>query len=163
MKKIREIYVVDGVAYIPLTQGKTALIDVEDIDLVGGKNWHFEKGYAVRNNVANNEHTQYMHRLIANTPKGLFTDHKNGNKLDNQKANLRSATKNQNEHNTTLRSNNTSGFKGVVWNKQKSKWQAQIKINYSLINLGLYTEIEAAAEAYAIGAKKYHGEFARTI
>jgi hypothetical protein len=162
MKNARQIYVIDEIAYVPLTQGKTAAIDIDDIELVSGKSWHFGKGYAVRNNVANHEHTQYMHRLIAKTPVGLFTDHKNGDKLDNRKQNLRNATKNQNEHNTPLRSNNTSGFKGVVWNKQKSKWQAQIKINSSMKNLGLFEMIGAAAEAYAVGAKKYHGDFART-
>lgn len=60
-----------------------------------------------------------------------------------------------------LRTNNTSGHKGVSWNKQCEKWQAKIKIPGERKHLGLFTTREAASVAYRKAAKKYFGIYSK--
>lgn len=74
-----------------------ALIDIDDAEEVGGYLWQAHStGYAKSRGTGKRI---YMHRLINKTPKGLLTDHINGNRLDNRKANLRTATHYQNQNN----------------------------------------------------------------
>ena len=102
-----------------------------------------------------------MHRVILKTPKGMDTDHRNGDGLDNRRCNLRICTKSQNSINRKMQSNNTSGYRGVYWHKRDKKWLAHIKIDGKKINFGYCSTKEQAAEAYNEAAKKHYGEFAR--
>ncbi len=88
-------------------------------------------------------------------------DHKNLNKSNNVWDNLREANNSKNQANKYKYSNNTSGIKGVVWDKQRSLWRAQIRTNKKTINLGRYVDKNQAALAYEQAAIKYHGEFAK--
>ena len=103
----------------------------------------------------------FMHRFILNAPRNLKVDHINGNGLDNRKSNLRLATTSQNNCNCGIQSNNTSGFKGVCWKKQTKKWMAKIVKNGKQINLGYFSDINLAKEAYNKAARKYHKKYAR--
>ena len=147
---------------IALTQGKFALVDGEDFEYLNQWNWYFANGYAVRNMPVNGGKrvTIRMHRVINKTPDGLDTDHKNGDGLDNQKANLRDATQSENNMNKVKWPGCSSRYKGVSWNKRASKWQAYIRPNGKLVHLGLFIcEIIAAAK-YDEEAEKYFGQFA---
>lgn len=148
---------------IPLTQGKFAKIDDADFDWLSQWKWYYSKGYAVRNSprVSGKRHAIYMHRLIANTPDGLETDHRDGNKIDNQRRNLRPCTTSQNKMNTGLQANNSSGFRGVHWSKRDKIWQSYIKLDGKLKHLGCYGTDKEAAHAHDVAALKFHGEFAR--
>ena len=84
------------------------------------------------------------------------------NRSDNRWINLRSSTPAQNCRNTAIKKNNTSGYKGVSWDKQKSKWFAQIMVDRKHIFLGYHRTPQEAHAAYVAGAKRLHGEFART-
>jgi hypothetical protein len=75
---------------------------------------------------------------------------------------LREATYTQNFANTYSRSTNTSGIKGVNWNKATSSWRAKIQVDKRRIHLGLFPTKELAAAAYAAEAVTYFGEFARS-
>lgn len=88
-------------------------------------------------------------------------DHENGKKLDNRKGNLRAATQSQNLMNCRIKSNNTSGRKGVYWHKGAKRWLAQIKVGGVHHYLGLHDTIDLAAAAYAKAAAELHGSFAR--
>ena len=151
---------------IPLTQGKVALVDDEDFERVSQFKWYYtQAGYACRSlPVSGRKKTiQLMHRLIMGEPEGMEVDHrKHGDTLNNQKDNLRAATHQQNLCNRGKNRNNTSGHKGVSWNKLRGKWMAQIKHGYKNRYLGLFTDIQDAISAYATAAKQLHGEFART-
>jgi len=86
-------------------------------------------------------------------------DHINGLKYDNRKKNLRICTRNQNEMNKGLRSNNTSGCTGVVWNKRDNKWEARIGVNNKKIILGLFTNYDEAVKTRQDAEIKYFKEF----
>lgn len=151
---------------VKLTQGKFALVDDEDFDWINQWNWHYNKaGYAVRNKLVNKKWIGYkMHILINNTPNNLQTDHINGNRLDNQRANLRSCTAQENAKNRKKNSNSPSPYKGVLWWEyygRPGKWTATIRHNKKDYFIGVYkTSIEAAV-AYNAKAVELHGEFAK--
>ena len=148
---------------IKLTQNKFALVDDEDFEYLNQFKWQLnDNGYAVRSehiylgiNKYKNNHIR-MHREINKTPKELFTDHINRNKLDNRKSNLRTVTKSENAINTKLNSNNASGYKGIYWDKFTNKWRAEIKIFYKKISLGRFLNLEDAILARKEGEIKYH-------
>jgi hypothetical protein len=104
------------------------------------------------------------HRLAWLWVHGAFPemiDHINGVTSDNRLCNLRAATNSQNQANSRMRVNNTSGHKGVVWDKQCRKWAARINVRNRRLYLGVFDNIDAASAAYSAAAKKYFGEFAR--
>lgn len=86
-------------------------------------------------------------------------DHINGEKSDNRIANLREASRSQNQQNRPKQKNNTSGFKGVT--RHRSGWMAKIKLNGKTHYVGLYSTPELASVAYDVAAKTMHGDFAR--
>lgn len=88
-------------------------------------------------------------------------DHINGVPSDNRMENLRQATHQQNAMNRRRRSDNTSGYKGVSFNKQAGKWQATICISGRNCYLGLFASAEEAAAAYQAAAPQFHDQFAR--
>jgi hypothetical protein len=93
--------------------------------------------------------------------KGYEIDHKDSDLLNNLDENLRVCLHAENDKNREKNSNNTSGYKGVVWNKYVNKWMAQIWINGSRKFLGNFTDIKDAAKEYNKAALQYHKEFAR--
>jgi hypothetical protein len=106
-----------------------------------------------------------IHRLIA-ARIGLDVsddiDHRNQNKLDNRRSNLRPATRTQNFANRGKYRNNKSGFKNVFWSKQKQKWQGKVAKDRRQYHAGFH---ETPEEAYAACQKKaaeLFGEFAST-
>ena len=87
-------------------------------------------------------------------PKGQI-DHINRNRTDNRICNLREVSHKQNNQNRSKAGNNTSGHTGVVWHKQRSKWQATIKHNQKNVSLGLFTNLEDAVAARKAAEKLY--------
>lgn len=89
-------------------------------------------------------------------------DHINLLRSDNRIANLREATRSENNRNTGVRSHNLSGRKGVSWSKGAQKYFARIRVDGVQHYLGLFESADDAARAYATAALDLHGEFART-
>lgn len=87
-------------------------------------------------------------------------DHINKEKADNCWVNLREATRQQNEANKNLQSNNTSGFKGVYWNERAQKWSAQIRVNGKKKQIGLFDFQFDAMNSYILAANDLHGAYA---
>lgn len=104
-----------------------------------------------------------VHRLIWFMATGDWPthdlDHINGVRDDNRLSNLRPATRSQNLMNTRLRSDNTTGVKGV--RIKRGKYQARIKVNGKEISVGTYASLEEASAARREAERKIHGMFAR--
>jgi len=148
---------------IPLTKGQFAIVDYSDYGKVRDFKWHLAtNGYAIRSRIIDGKRVKiHMHRVINQTPEGMDTDHINCNKLDNRKANLRSATRSENKRNTKTQKNNKSGVKGVSWNKTAKKWQAEITLHQKSIYLGVFTTVQEAEVARNKATIDLHGAFGR--
>ena len=103
-----------------------------------------------------------MHREIALAMIVDDVDHQDGDGLNNQRNNLRPATRQQNMRNGFKRAGCSSQFKGVCWAKREAKWVAKIRVNKRLLHLGYFIQEHLAAAAYSDAAKQFFGEFART-
>lgn len=85
-------------------------------------------------------------------------DHINRVRDDNRASNLRLADDSQNGASQSLRSDNTSGKKGVTWNKARGKWQAQIQFR-GLRKTGYFDSVEKAATFYDACAREMQKDF----
>jgi len=155
--------------YVPLSQGKVAIIDATDYPRISGFKWHAIRDpkngryYAVRNvrRDGGGRTVERMHRRIVNAPDNLDVDHENGDGLDNRRFNLRHATCSQNLTNrTSLNRNNKSGYRGVARFQRSNKWTARAGLNGRLVHLGLFSDPMEAARAYDAFVITHHGEFA---
>lgn len=145
---------------IKLTKGQVALVDDADFDWLNQWKWYavkYKNGYyAVRRCVIINKKV-YMHRAILNLTNGLIlTDHEDRNGLNNQRSNLRVATKAQNAANCKTYLRSSSLYHGVCWCKFYKKWLVRVRRKY----VGYYENEILAALAYNKEAEKIYGEFA---
>jgi HNH endonuclease len=148
---------------IPLTRGKVAWVDDADFEKVAAYKWcYMTAGYAARS-VAQNKVRRliYLHRFILQPEKGAHVDHISGNKLDNRRSNLRTCTHQENRQNSKHYENNTSGYKGVAFDKSTGNWKAYINIDGKTVHLGRFPTAELAAEHRNEAAEKIFGEFNR--
>ena len=102
--------------YIILTQGRRAIVDEQDYDNLKSYKWYLHaSGYGCRKIRLEDgrRHTIFIHKEVNKTPLGLYTDHINGDKLDNQRANLRTVDRMRNRINSKPNKNSISGYKGV--------------------------------------------------
>jgi hypothetical protein len=107
---------------------------------------------------------RYAHRLAFLWMEGQMpdqVDHRDLDKANNRWENLRPADYQGNAANRGLRADNTSGFKGVVWDARRELWAARIGLNGTQVYLGYYRSKEAAAAAYKAAAEHHFGEFFR--
>jgi len=105
-----------------------------------------------------------MHRLVAarsgRVIGGKQIDHIDGDGLNNCRSNLRASTTSQNHANRRANRNNTSGFKGVSWNRRARKFEAHITVQRRKSHLKYSDDPRDAARAYNEAALKHFGEFA---
>lgn len=88
-------------------------------------------------------------------------DHINMDRADNRLINLREATLAENNRNKKVRSDSTTGFKGVSFNKATRKFVARLTVNKKTVHLEYHDTAEAAHESYIRAAEIHHGQFAR--
>ena len=147
-------------ARIELSSGDVVLVDDCDCSAVSQHSWHRmggTRGQYVGTSISGR--TVFMHRLILRPPPGREVDHRNGDPLDNRRANLRLATRSQNNANARKQDNCKSIYKGV--HPQGAGWYAYIYQDLRKVHLGVYRTEEDAAHAYDAAAKELFGEFAR--
>lgn len=147
---------VPGCRWIPLTRDKFALVDEERFDDLSTFAWCFSSGSAVRN--ANGGFI-YMHHVVLPPPTGMLVDHRNGDRLDNRRDNLRYATVVQNMRNVR-KAKGSCRFKGVSFIRDRGVFQAHVHANGRTTYLGQFCSAEDAAHAYDAAALSAFGEFA---
>lgn len=137
--------------------------DKEDYDKVKAQCWGIDgKGYfqcIQRGGHKDNVVHILLHRFLVNAPDDKIVDHKDGNKHNNRKENLRITTLSENGMNKVIQSNNTSGTTGVYWNAKRKNWCAQIKKDKHTQHLGSFKNKEDAIKARKGAEEKYFGEF----
>ena len=109
---------------------------------------------------------KYMTHRIAwamehDGPMPQDIDHIDGDRANNRIANLRAATRSENLANAMIARHNTSGAKGVHFNRYWGKFEAHITHHYKYYHLGKFDTLEQAAAARRKAAERLHGKFAR--
>jgi hypothetical protein len=117
------------------------LYDPEDEPIFLSHKWHVsDSGYAVWRGVADGrKQTVRLHRLIMNAPPNTPVDHRNGNKLDNRRVNLRLCTTRENAA-------NKHGVVGYTWDRSKRKWLVRYRQRF----YGRYDTEDEAKIAYKL-------------
>lgn len=107
------------------------------------------------------------HRLVFLFELGYIpdsdVDHIDGDRKNNRRTNLRLCTKGENNCNTKLRKDNSTGVKGVTIHRPSGKYKARVSVNGKQIYLGLYEDLELAELVATEARAKYHGRFARNL
>lgn len=156
-----------SIRYIPLTQGKIAVVDAADFEALSHWNWFAMRSHPRRANCKwyaarrdEQKHWVTMHRMIIGALPGVLIDHRDGDGLNNRRTNIRIASPTGNAQNRRPRVGNTSGFKGVSWDSRAERWHVQIAINGKNTHVGHFDLKEDAARAYDVAALRHFGEFA---
>jgi hypothetical protein len=154
-------------AIVPLAGGLEAIVDEDDLEMLSGFKWKplrlSHDTYAVSSFVTNGRHhTIYMHRMVMLPDPALDVDHVNMDGLDNRKDNLRACTRSENLHNSALRKNSTTGYKGVSpIARRPGYWQVGLRIGEERVFVGEFDNPIKAAVAFDAVARERLGEFAR--
>ena len=133
--------------------------DAGDVPLVVGHTWRLHSEGCACASVAGR--TVLLHRFLTHAPPDLEVDHRNLDRLDCRRANLRLATKAQQQHNAPTRRQGakTSRYKGVGFHAASGLWRVQINVGGR--KLHRYYRTETAAQGYDELARHHLGEFAR--
>lgn len=162
---VERVVVGGDVACLPLS-GKRGehvpvLVDAYLLPLLLVHKWFLDTNGYIRMSRAFWGHA-YLHRMILGLVKGEFGDHINGDRLDCREANLRKATRSENNRNIGQRSDSKQPFKGVRL-RTGGRWAARIVLNKKEKHLGMFDSPEEAAIAYNEAAKLMFGDFARKV
>lgn len=137
---------------INLCGGNRAIIISSDAELVAGHSWYEHCGYA-RTTIKGRQ--VYMHRLIVGANKGDICDHRNGDRLDNRRCNLRLASLNENARNRSAKGHYLGVFRAA------DKWSARIIRSGKTYYLGNYETEELAAYAVDMARLSFDGDLPR--
>lgn len=164
MSTVNRQLILNGDHYlVPLTKNARsgyAIIDINDYSTISKYNWYLNNhGYPVTSKVGSGGHKLLIHKLIMTDNREV--DHINGDKLDNRRSNLRYVTHQQNIWNTPMPKRNTSGYKGVSWHKESSRFHAYIGYMGKRENIGYFLSLEEAVNARMTRESELYGEYAR--
>lgn len=157
--------------HVRLTKGLVAVISPEDAAEICSHKWQAQvmkgRAYAYRNLFRNGKRIgkEYMHRAILKPPPGTEVDHIDWNGLNNQRANLRIATRSQNNANQRCCRKRRSQYKGVVLH-ESGRWRAQTRMTIDGvrkgIHIGYFSSERDAALAYDAFMRRRFGDYAHT-
>lgn len=123
----------------------TAVIDAVDAPLVERFQWSARRR---KDGAVVFEAFTSLYRLVCPVPAKMQVDHKDNDTLNNRRTNLRAVTHSQNQQNRRgAQRNSTTGVRGVSWNKTARKYQARVWVNGQQIQVGMFTDLDAAREA----------------
>ncbi len=137
--------------------GYEVLVSDRDWAAVRKHRWHFYDRYV---EATIDGKTVKLSRFILNAPSNKFVDHRNGDRLDNRRCNLRFCTRSQNQWNRKRNVNSTSGHKGVSEIKS-GNFRARVQVKGKRFHLGVFKTALEAQKARQSFAKEKHGSFYR--
>ncbi len=149
-----------GILYIGTSE---FYFDIEDLYIVQSRtNWYVDKGGYLTSSYyyAGVRRIVRFHRIVMHAGPNQYVDHKNRNRYDNRKSNLRCCTYAENNRNRGLCATNKSGVIGVHFDKKRNKWTASITLNGKKIFIGRFENKEAAIQARLQKEHELFGEFA---
>jgi hypothetical protein len=162
---MNEYFVYGNSIFARTKSGKIFIIDTDDEWILGRFVFHERNGYLMTNATTDSGKRVllFLHRIIVNPSDCEMVDHKNLNKADNRKRNLRVCTRSQNMANRRTFTNSTTGVKGVFnGHKERGKpYRAQIKVKGKAVHLGYFDTIREARHVYNTAAVHHFGDFAR--
>lgn len=152
---------------IPLSKGGFAIVDAADYERISYWKWYeTDLGYVARvsrkGDGGRPKRTIFLHNQVMGCIGDAEPDHRNQDKKDNRKCNLRPSDRSQNTANKGLKSTNTTGFKGVTRSERIKGcvYYSSITCRGIRYSLGKYENPEDAAYAYDFKAIELFGEFA---
>lgn len=146
-----------GIGYTTNT-GKRFIFDKEDFNLLKDYAWfENDQGYII---TSLRGRSMRMHRMIVNCGDNDIIDHRNRNRVDNRRCNLRIATRQLNGMNRGANKNSRTGIKGVSFDTRSKRYVARIVVNGVSIHLGTFKTQEEAQSARQTAEERYFGEFA---
>lgn len=161
---LNEYKVIGEIVEVTLRPSNEIMVcDLDDWNKWKGYTWSLaDTGYAYSKVIiANHELTLQFHNMVMPLQDdGKMVDHKNLNKLDNRRENLRYATRLMNNINKVkANKNNKCGYRGVHFVKTMNKWRAAIMLNHKAITIGYYNSPEEAYEARKEAEQIYFAPF----
>ena len=135
--------------------GTPFLVDDTDMELVSKYHWWVGRDCYPCTKI--NRKPVRLHQLLLreSLQKGKVVDHINRDRLDNRRSNLRIVDYQRNAINAKISSSNKSGHKGVFFDKQTSRWRAQITVKGKTLSLGRFEDILDAIAARHCAETEY--------
>ncbi len=156
-----------GIIRLTGRRGGFAIVDAEDFGRVNLKTWWMDTNGYVESKLRSNIRITLTRYILELPPQPhsqsdwSVVDHRNRITIDNRKQNLRRCNRSGNGANSVLlRVNNTSGYKGVSFDRRRGRWKGQIRVDWRNLWLGYFDTKEQAAIAYNAAAIHHFGEFA---
>ena len=163
---LNDYVVSDGVAYFNIYNQKnekiaTFIIDVCDIQKVKYHKWRLSHGHVVTGLPSKGQQRDLSYVVLdIQKDDSVVVDHINGDPLDNTRDNLRICSQGENVLNKRFMSNNTSGFIGVSYKKDRDRYDPEIRFGYTRCHLGMTKTIEEAVYKRYIAEQLLFGEYA---
>ena len=142
------------------------IVDKDDIEKIKYKKWRYSHGHVVTGLPAKGTQKDLSHVVLGFNPKdnpGIVVDHINGDASDNRKCNLRICTQGNNVLNKSFTSNNTSGFIGVSYRKDRDRFDPEIRKDETRCHLGYTKTLEEAVYKRYVAEQLVFGEYANEI
>ena len=141
------------------------IIDFEDIEKVKYHKWRISHSHVVTGLPAKGTQKDLSWVVLGITQdyiaeNNIVIDHKDGNAFNNTKNNLRICTQGENTLNKSFMSNNTSGFIGVTYRKNRNSYDPEIRKNELRCHLGYTKILEEAVYKRYYAEKLIFGQFA---
>lgn len=141
----------------------TTIVDLSDLDrvLAVGRWTPIYLGKARQMYVYNHPSKILLHRFVMDAPKGVVVDHINHDPLDNRKVNLRLCSTTENNQNRSGPTTSSRvGVRNVWWDRKAKMYRVVVKANNVRHHVGLFADLEEAADAAAEARQKLHLDFA---
>lgn len=102
--------------------------DPQDWEIMKQYSWFLDSNGYARTSI-NGKHPSFHRMILEIGDKDIQIDHINKDKIDNRRSNLRICNNQKNSFNKRKYITNTSGYKGVYFDKDRNKWRASIMID----------------------------------